>query len=306
MKVLVTGAAGFIGSYLIPELVEQGHAVVATDIAAAPAGLKKLDGEVRYLRADMGSATDIYRLMATQRPSHVIHLASLLAGPCDANPSMGFRINFQSALTMLDAGLALGLTRFIMTSSISVFGRGAPEPVADDAEKNPANIYGQTKLACEYLLAWYQRNHGLSTGAVRFPWVFGPGRETGITAEYSSKLLDGIARGIPLTIDNPEETGDWLYVRDAVKSLLLLLQSEDHPQTAYNIMGSLHSVREVMEIAKKIRPEAEITYREGKQAQSPYPAAYDDSRARADLGWEPGYTIERAVREHIEIVSQGS
>ena len=302
-NVLVTGAAGFIGSYLIPELVKDGCRVIATDLAPQPENLKSLSPQVEYIRADMGSESDIYRLMTSTKPTHVIHLVSLLAGPCDANPGLGFKINFNSTLTMLDAGMVIGLQRFIMTSSISIFGRGLPEPVANDAKTDPATIYGQTKLACEHLLTWYRQRRGLSTGAVRFPWVFGPGRETGITALYSSKLLDAVARGEALTIDNPEEKGDWLYVRDAVKALKLMLDTTDHPQTAYNIMGGLYTVRDVMEIAKNIRPDARIEYIEGQAAQSPYPSAYDDSQARADLGWQPDYTIEASVREHIETVS---
>jgi nucleoside-diphosphate-sugar epimerase len=302
MKILVTGAAGFIGSYLIPDLVQKGHRVSATDVAPLPGSLKGVSGDVEYIRADMSREADIYRLMVKSRPEAVIHLVSLLAGPCEENPMLGFQINFRSTLTLLDAGINLGLEKFIMTSSISVFGRGLPEPVKDDAEKNPALIYGQTKLACEHLLDWYKRKHGLKTGAVRFPWVFGPGRETGITALYSSKLLDAIAKGLPLTIDNPDETGDWLYVKDAVKSLNLLLEADEPSQTAYNIMGGLHSIRSVMDIARKIRPAARIEFIEGRQAQSPYPSAYDDSNARKDLGWKPDYSIEQAVKEHIEIV----
>lgn len=306
MKILVTGAAGFIGAYLITDLVKKGHQVTATDIVPLPAGLKDVAGEIRYIRADMSREADIYRLMVQAGPEGVIHLVSLLAGPCEENPMLGFQVNFHSTMTLLDAGLNLGLEKFIMTSSIAVFGRGLPEPVPDDAEKAPATIYGQTKLACEHLLEWYKRKHGLLTGAVRFPWVFGPGRETGITALYSSKLLDAVAKGESLTIDNPEETGDWLYVKDAVKSLNLLLEADRLPQIAYNIMGGVHSVRTVMDLAKKIRPDARIEYIEGQPAQSPYPSAYDDSHARTDLGWKPDYSIEDAVKEHIDIVSRSA
>lgn len=306
MKILVTGAAGFIGSYLIPELVRRDYQVVATDIAPLPKSLESVAGKIEYIRADMSREADIYRLMMKVRPEAVIHLVSLLAGPCEENPMFGFQVNFQSTMALLDAGVALGLQKFIMTSSISVFGRGLPEPVKDDAEKYPATIYGQTKLACEHLLEWYQRKHGLKTGAVRFPWVFGPGRENGITALYSSKLLDAIAAKTPLTIDNPDETGDWLYVKDAVKSLILLLEADELPQIAYNIMGGLYSIRSVMEIAKKLRPDAQIDYVEGRQAQSPYPSAYDDSSAKKDMGWKPDYTIEDSVAEHIKIVESQS
>lgn len=301
MSVLVTGAAGFIGSYLVPALIDKGYTVFATDIVPEPQWIKD-SPSVEYLRSDLSREAEVYKLMGIARPEKVIHLVSLLAGPCEADPGFGYRVNFMSTLTLLDACVTFGAERFVMTSSISVFGKGLPEPVKDDAEKLPAMVYGKTKLACEHMMEWYRRVHGLSCGAVRFPWVFGPGRTTGITAEYSSKLLDRIAAGDKVIIDSPEEKGDWLYVKDAVKSLILLLEMKDQPQISYNIMGGLYTVREAMEIARKIFPEARIEIQDGKQTSSPYPTSYDDSKARNELEWRPDYTLEQAMKEHVEIL----
>lgn len=301
MSVLVTGAAGFIGSYLIPSLTDKGYNVFATDIVPEPQWIAD-SPSVQYLRSDLSREADVYKLIGISRPEKVIHLVSLLAGPCEADPGLGYRVNFISTLTLLDACVTFGTKRFVMTSSISVFGKGLSEPVKDDAEKLPATVYGQTKLACEHMMEWYRRVRGLSCGAVRFPWVFGPGRTTGITAEYSSKLLDAIAAGDKLIIDSPEEKGDWLYVKDAVKSLILLLEMKDQPQISYNIMGGLYTVREAMEIAQKIFPDARIEIRDGKDTSSPYPTSYDDSRAGNELGWKPDYTLEQAMKEHVEIL----
>jgi UDP-glucose 4-epimerase len=301
MKVLVTGAGGFVGSYLLPALVERGHSVVATDLRLP--GDAVATEAVHWIALDVSRPEEVYRVMLGTRPQAVIHLVSWLAAPCEANPLRGWEINFLSTQYLLDAGLAAGLERFVFSSSISVFGRGVPEPVRDDAVKEPATIYGQTKLACEHLLRWYRNKHGMTVGAARFPWVYGPGRETGITALYSSKLLDAIARHQPLDIDFPEETGDWLYVRDAVKALLLLLDSDSLPQVAYNIMGGLYSVREAMEIAKRVEPRAQITFRQGtRPSDNPYPLSYDDSAARHDLGWAPDYSLEAGIREHLALV----
>lgn len=301
MRVLVTGASGFIGRYLLPALTERGHSVVATDLRLP--GDPVASESVAWHPLDVSRPEEVYRLMLGTRPEAVIHLVSWLAAPCEANPLRGWEINFLSTQYLLDAGLAAGLERFVFSSSISVFGRGVPEPVRDDAVKEPATIYGQTKLACEHLLRWYRNKHGVAVGATRFPWVYGPGRETGITAMYSSKLLDAIARYQPLDIDFPEEKGDWLYVRDAVKALLLLLASESVPQVAYNIMGGLYTVREAMQVATRVEPTAQITFREGSRPSvNPYPLAYDDSAARRDLGWFPDYSLEDGIREHIAIV----
>jgi len=190
-----------------------------------------------------------------------------------------------------------------MVSSISVFGRDVQEPVRDDAQKNPETIYGQTKLASENLLLWYARKHGLDTRGLRFTWVFGPGRTTGITALYSSLILDAIGRGETVTIPNPDERGDWLYIRDAVKAILTLWEAKKPEQRIYNVAGGVHSIREVVEIAVRICPDAQVTLQEGGKSLSPYPAAYDDTTARREIGWTPDYSIEAAVREHIDIVS---
>jgi UDP-glucose 4-epimerase len=242
--------------------------------------------------------------MATHRVSCVFHLGAILAEACEENPIKGFKVNFQSTLTLLDASLATKVNRFVMISSISVFGKDIPEPVKDNAAKNPATIYGQTKLASEHALLWYATKHGLDTRAVRFTWVFGPGRTRGITALYSSLLLDAIARGEPLEVPNPDETGDWLYVKDAVRALLAVWEAETPRQRIYNIAGGVHSIREVLEIAQKYKPEAQVELLKGGAAASPYPAAYDDSIARGEIGWTPKYTIEKAVEEHLNIVSE--
>jgi UDP-glucose 4-epimerase len=302
-KVLVTGGAGFIGSYLIPALLDRGVEVVAFDLARDPVLLGPALERITYVRGDLGSPADLYRAMMAHRPSHVFHLGALLAGPCDENPVLGFQVNFQSTLTLLDASVALGVKRFVTISSISVFDKDAPEPVKDDALKNPPNIYGQTKLACEHLLLWYARVHGLDTRGVRFTWVFGPGRTTGITALYSSLILDAIARGEPVDVPNPDERGDWLYVKDAVGAIMAAWDARHPGRRIHNIAGGVHSIREVVAMARRLRPDAKVTLREGGGKTSPYPAAYDDAPARSELGWKPAYTIEEAVREHLEVVS---
>ena len=304
MRVLITGGAGFIGSYLVPMLLEKGAEVVVFDLAAQPKSLQAVRNRITYVQGDLGSPADLYRTMISQRITDVFHLGSILAGTCEKNPLMAFRVNFGSTQALVDASLALKVGKFVMISSISVFGRDAAEPVRDDAVKNPETIYGQTKLASENLLLWYARNHGLDTRALRLTWVFGPGRTTGITALYSSLILDAMARGEPMSIPNPDETGDWLYVKDAVKALWMLHQAESPKQRIYNIAGGVHSIREVVEIARKYCPDNKVTSVEGGKRLSPYPAAYDDSMARKEIGWLPSYSIEAAVQEHIRTVRE--
>ena len=304
MRALVTGGAGFIGSYLIPELLHRGFDVTAFDLVREPLALVPILDKITYIQGDLSSGPDLYRVMMTEKITDVFHLGSILAGPCEENPRMGFQVNMESTLHLLDASVAMKVNRFIMLSSISVFGRDVSEPVADDAVKNPETIYGQTKLASEHLLKWFYRKHGLDARALRFTWVFGPGRTRGITALWSSAILDSVARGESLVVSNPDETGDWLYVKDAVKAIMTLYDAETPTQRIYNIAGGAYSIRDVVNVAQTFKPDATITLVEDGGRQSPYPAAYDDSAARREIGWKPSYSIEDAVKEHIEIVSK--
>lgn len=303
MKILVTGGAGFIGSYLIPALLTDGHSVTVFDLVAKPPALDGYHDRIDYIRGDLGSSADLYRAMMSCQPAGVFHLGAILAGPCEENPVRGFQVNFGSTQALLDACVALGVRRFFMISSISVFGRDALEPVSDHAVKNPETVYGQTKLASEHLLQWYAKKHGLDTRALRFTWVFGPGRTTGITALYSSLILDAIARGEAIAVPNPEERGDWLYVKDAVKAILTLWNAQDVRQRIFNITGGVHSIREVIELALRIMPNARVRLGKDGPGLSPYPVAYDDAAARSELGWKADYSIETAVAEHLRIVS---
>lgn len=301
-KILITGSSGFIASYLIPELVKLGDAVVGFDLAPPIESIASLGD---YYRGDLADPRDLYRIMLIERPTHVVHLASILAGPCEDNPGRGYAVNFGSALTLLDAGKAADIQSFVLASSISVFGRGLAEPVPDDAIKEPETIYGKTKLASEQLLDWYRKKQNMNGIALRFPWVFGPGRERGITALYSSKLLDKVARRESLVIDNPEEKGDWLYVKDVVRSLIMALTTRNQKQVAYNIMGGAYSIREALTIAREIVPESKITFSDTGTSKSPYPAEYSDASARKELGWKPAYTLREAIADHIAIVQKG-
>jgi len=303
MRVLVTGGAGFIGSYLVPALLARGYQVTVFDLAAEPATLAAYRDRIAYIRGDLGASADLYRAMMTCRPEGVFHLGAILAGPCESDPLRGFAVNFGSTHALLDASVALQVRKFFMISSIAVFGRDVPEPVRDDAAKNPGTIYGQTKLACEHLLQWYAERRGLDACALRFTWVFGPGRTTGITALYSSLLLDAIARGESIAIANPEERGDWLYVKDAVKAILAVWDANELRQRVFNVAGGVHSIREVVEIALKLRPQARVELAANSATLSPYPVAYDDSAARRELAFRPDYTIEAAVAEHLRIVA---
>lgn len=302
MRVLVTGGTGFIGSYLVEKLVKEGIDVIVFDQMLDTSVLSEVKGKYKLITGDLASPPDVFSLVLENKVTDIFHLASLLAGTCEKRPFAGLNVNLKGTLNLLEVARIGKVKKFVFVSSISVFGKDALEPVDDEAPKNPSTIYGITKLASEHLCRWYNNKHNLDIRAVRFPWVFGPGRKRGITALYSSLPLDRIARGQTVQIRNPDERGDWLYIKDAVKALWLVWKSSCPRRRIYNISGEVHSIREVMETAKTVMPDAVIRYDDTKTSLSPYPSSYNDEWARKELGWAPSFSMEEAVRDHIQSV----
>ncbi|MDR1777442.1 MAG: NAD(P)-dependent oxidoreductase [Desulfovibrio sp.] len=300
MRILVTGGGGFIGSNLVKALLRQGDEVVVIDLAPKPQIFN--NDTLIYVRGDCGSEIDIYRVMAEHKIEGILHLGAMMAGPCEANPPAAFRANFRSTQTLLDASVAFGVKRFFFMSSISVYDPVQSEPVPHNGLKNPPNIYGQTKLAGEHLLRWYTQNHGIDSRGIRPTWVWGPNRQHGLTTLYTTAMINRIAEGGNVFIDNPNECGDWLYIHDCVKAVMLAWNAKEPGERIYTICGSVHSIREVAEIAMKYCPEATVTFSAKAVKPSPYAVCFDDSAAKRDLGWKPDYSIEDAVKDHLSTV----
>ena len=172
----------------------------------------------------------------------------------------------------------------------------------EDAPKDPATIYGQTKLAGEHLLRWYADNHGIDSRGIRPTWVWGPNRTNGLTTQYTTGLVDSIARGGEVHVDNPDERGDWIYIHDTIKAMLLVWNAEKPAQRFYTVCGSVHTLREVAELTNRLCPEAKVTYAEHSANTSPYACSFDDSAIRKELGYAPEWSIEDSVKDYIRVV----
>ena len=207
MRILVTGGAGFIGSHLVRALLRQGDEVVVFDRVPVPHLLQDIMDSITYVQGDSASDLDLYRAVATNGIEGIFHLGALMAGVCEQNPPLAFQVNFRSTQVLLDAAVACGVKRFFFMSSISLYSPTSVEPVPEDAPKDPATIYGQTKLAGEHLLRWYADNHGIDSRGIRPTWVWGPNRTNGLTTQYTTGLVDSIARGGEVHVDNPGRAG---------------------------------------------------------------------------------------------------
>ena len=247
-----------------------------------------------------GRTIDYLRLSVTDRCNYRCRYCMPAEGV--EKRAHGDILSLEELAEIAGAAVACGVKRFFFMSSISLYSPTSVEPVPEDAPKDPATIYGQTKLAGEHLLRWYADNHGIDSRGIRPTWVWGPNRTNGLTTQYTTGLVDSIARGGEVHVDNPDERGDWIYIHDTIKAMLLVWNAEKPAQRFYTVCGSVHTLREVAELTNRLCPEAKVTYAEHSANTSPYACSFDDSAIRKELGYAPEWSIEDSVKDYIRVV----
>jgi len=166
-KVLVTGGAGYIGSHILRRLAEDGYSpVVVDDLSTGHAACL---GAVPLVKGDFGDPAVLKKLLGDGQTEFVIHMAAFCeVGESMQDPSAYYRNNVTRSLELLDAARRYGVRGIVFSSSAAVYGEPDYQPIDEEHEKRPTNPYGETKLAFERALGWYQQAHGINYVALRY------------------------------------------------------------------------------------------------------------------------------------------
>jgi UDP-glucose 4-epimerase len=304
LTILVTGAAGFIGSVVTEALLAEGHSVVGLDdlryghAEAVPA-------EAPLVRLDVTDASGIMALFRETRFDAVVHLAAeAYIDESISDPGRFYSVNVQGGINLLEAMKATRVTRMIFSSTAAIFGEPSEIPVTEGAERNPVNAYGDTKLAFERALSWYRRSFGINHVSFRY---FNACGATELHGEDRSKethlipILFQVAMGKRESItlfgsDYPTPDGtcvrDYVHVADIAQAHLLGLAKVDElGAEAFNLgSGHGHTNRQVIEATREVTRHA-IPVTEGPRRPGD-PAVLVASFDHADkvLGWRPRHT----------------
>jgi UDP-glucose 4-epimerase/UDP-arabinose 4-epimerase len=304
--VLVTGGAGYIGAHTAKALHERGYLPVVYDNLSS--GFREavrwgplVHGDIRDGRA-LAEAIDAHGVKA------VIHFAGLIeVGRSVVKPDLFWEHNVAGTTTLLAVMRERGVGRLVFSSSAAVYGqggRGALEAIPEDAEKAPASPYGDTKLACEWLISAQCRAYGLTAVALRYFNAAGadPSGLIGEAHEPETHLIPlaigaALGDGKPLTVfgddfDTPDGTclRDYIHVGDLASAHVAALEAERAAGEfdAVNVgTGRGQSVLQVVEAVARAagRP---VPHSVGaRRAGDPPSLVADASRARARLGWTP-------------------
>ena len=304
MRVMVTGGAGYIGSVVAQELLDSGHNVVVYDnlskghVDAVPRAATLVAADLRD-RGTLLTALDHHHIDA------VIHLAgSSLVGESMADPGKYYRDNLVAGLDLLDAMAEAQLKLLIFSSTAAVYGEPAKQPIEEGDPLAPTNPYGETKLAFERALRWYEHAHGLQHLSLRYFNAAGASGGLGERHNPETHLIPialqaAVGHRAEVAIfgdDYPTRDGtcvrDYIHVADLARAHVLGLEAlhvGNAVSGAYNLGcgGEGYSVREVIDTVARVtgrRVPVRVTARRGGD---PAVLVASSERIRRDLHWKP-------------------
>ncbi len=300
MKILVVGGAGYIGSICTEVLLDAGHTVAVFD-NLTEGHRRAIDQRAQLYEADLSDRERIDAAFAAFRPEAVMHFAaSALVGESMQNPSKYFRNNVANGLNLLDAMIAADVKRFVFSSTCATFGPPERIPLDESQPQRPINPYGESKLAFERILRWYDEIHGLRFVALRYFNAAGASAQFGEDHRVETHLIPNVLKVALGQKENVEvygtdyETPDGTCIRDYIHIIDLAhahLLALDTPQSAfYNIgTGGGSSVREVIDTCRRITGHEIPVIEKPRRAGDPPRLIAASAKIKDELGWEPRF-----------------
>lgn len=308
MRTLITGGAGFVGSHLAQQLLQQGHDVTIVDELNdfyAPA-LKqrnlaeiRASGTVSFVQADICSSEEMVRVVQTAKPDVIYHLAAR-AGirPSLGDPLLYERVNVHGTLSLLEASRQAKVPTFVFASSSSVYGNSRDAQFSESSSCTlPISPYAATKLAGEQLCHTYSHLYGIKTICLRLFTVYGPRQRPDLAIrKFSEKILEGSP--LPVFGDG-SSARDYTYISDIVDGLLAAPECPSRFEV-FNLGNSTPVVLSevISTIETALGREAKIN-RLPLQPGDVSSTCADISKAGATLGYRPQVSFSEGIRRFV-------
>ena len=317
MKVLVTGGAGFIGSYVCKKLVERGDEVIVYDsfvnyispyLSNYPIYLRKrleeLKDGIEIVRGDIRHKSFLHRTLKKHQPDSIIHLAALpISTISNIYSEDAFEINLNGTINVLEVIREFDLIqRFVYASSSMVYGNFERTPADENHPTNPIEVYGATKLSGEILTRAYSKQYGIEYTIIRPSSVYGP---TDANRRVSQIFVERALAGEVIYLDNGgKDKLDFTYVKDVAKGFVLALKSEKAVNETFNITyGESKSLKEFVSALQTLIPNIRMKDKK-EEFIRPKRGTLDIRKAKKLLGYKPDYPLERGLKEYVEFVKK--
>ncbi|MFB4312572.1 NAD-dependent epimerase/dehydratase family protein [Actinomadura sp. 21ATH] len=297
MRVLVTGAAGFIGSHLVDRLLADGHEVVGVDDLSSGANVRD---DIELWRMDVADPALAGRI-AARPPEVVCHLAAQVSVRASvADPLADARTNVVGTANVLEAARAAGARKVVFTSSCAVYGVPDALPVPASAELRPASPYAASKVTGEVYARMYKALHGLDFTTLTLANVYGPRQTPEGEAGVISIFTDALLAGRPTRVfGDGGQTRDYVYVLDVVDAFARAA-GDRGGGGRFNVGTGLQTTdRELHSlVAAAAGAPDEPEFAPPRLGDLPA-MAVDPEATRAELGWTPRVALREGLAETV-------
>src|SRR5256884_679663 len=308
MRIFVVGGAGYIGSVCAELLLDEGHEVAIFD-NLSEGHRRAVDSRANFIQGELADRAQIQAALSKTRPDAVMHFAAnALVAESMRDPSKYFRNNVCSGLNLLDAMIAARVQRIVFSSTCAIFGLPERLPIEETTPARPINPYGESKLAFEKILQWYDRIHGLKFVSLRYFNAAGATENFGEDHRQETHLIPNVlkvALGRKLNLEiygtdyeTPDGTciRDYIHIVDLARAHILALGAT--ASEFYNLgTGGGSSVREVIAACRKITGRKIDTIEKPRRPGDPARLVASSEKIKNELGWQPQFQSLDAIIE---------
>jgi UDP-glucose 4-epimerase len=308
MKIFVVGGAGYIGSVCVELLLDEGHDVAIFD-NLSEGHRHAVDSRANFVQGELADRAQIQAALSSTRPDAVMHFAaSALVAESMRDPSKYFRNNISNGLNLLDAMVATQVQRIVFSSTCAIFGLPERVPIEETAPVCPVNPYGESKLAFEKILRWYDQIHGLKFVSLRYFNAAGATENFGEDHRLETHLIPNVlnvALGQKPSVEiygtdyeTPDGTciRDYIHVVDLARAHTLALGAAN--SAFYNLgTGGGASVREVIAVCCKITGRKIGTIEKSRRPGDPPRLIASSEKIKNELRWRPQFQSLDAIVE---------
>lgn len=312
MNILVTGGAGYIGSFMVKRLLDEGNSVVVAD--SLERGHKdRVDNRARFLQGELLDKNFVEQIFKEEYDA-VMHFAGYISvGESMDDPGLYFTNNVTATINILDAMAARNVKRFIFSSTGTVYGTPVKLPIDEEHVQNPENPYAESKLMVERILHWYYEVYGIGYSVLRYFNAAGGAIDgsLGESHDPETHLIPNAIRAVLFDREfalfgddykTPDGTciRDYIHVLDLVDAHILTLNKlkEQNGEYIYNVgTGRGYSNREVLDMVEKVTGSKVKTVVRDRRAGDVAEMVSDCRKIKSDLGFETKHSdIETIIK----------
>lgn len=314
MSILVTGGAGYIGSHTVRYFLEHNEEVVVVDNLQS--GYRVSVGVEHFYQIDIRDKKALDEVFKKHHIEAVIHFAaSSLVGESMNKPFEYYHNNVYGMMCLLDVMKDNDVNRIVFSSTAATYGEPKNIPIREENETNPTNTYGETKLAMEKMMKWFNIGYGIKYVSLRYFNAAGAHESGDIGEDHDPEThLIPLVLQVPLGQrekiymfgdDYATEDGtcirDYIHVMDLASAHYQALEylRKDNPSEIFNLgNGSGYSVKEVIEVARKVTNHLIPAEVKERRAGDPAVLIASSEKARKVLGWKPQFdSLEKIIAD---------